>query len=387
MVSVAGSHGGGLAGSHGGGLAGSHGGGLAGSHGGGLAGSHGGGLAGSHGGQHAGSPGSALLSHALAVTHDATTGYWRPDPANIEDPPVPSHLNSLEYLSPARRGQILLGGLMGRFRVKPSRYNRDGLARKASVRLDGRKIGAVEAPALTTLKTQLAWVRNYADLRDDRIAEITIQTGDVLSFFGAVSLLNLSRRQKTLELLSIVQSLAVYLEMQVKHHCWSPRPIDFAEQVQPVIQTPDHSTFPSGHAVEAHAIATVLHRLKTGQSAKNGASHSSRRRPAMVFRTAHRIAVNRTIAGVHFPVDSAAGALLGCMIGEAVHSIAVGARLYKASYGPGSKVLPDEDDFVSHWLADALPERPRGRNVPYRFHLFSQFWSAAQSEWRTGDNP
>lgn len=381
MPSVAGSHGGGLAGSHGGGLAGSHGGGVAGSHGGGLAGSHGGGLAGSHG-DHAGSPGSPLLSHALAVTQDATIGYWRPDPATIPDPPVPSHLNSLEYLSPIRRGQILLGDLAGRFAVVPGAPDGDGLAHKATVSVGATEICTVQAPTLDTLKRQLSWVRNYADLRDDRIAEITIQTGDILSFFGSVSLLNLSRRKKTLELLTIVQSLAIHLEMQVKHYCWRPRPIDFAEEVQPVIQTPDHSTFPSGHAVESFAIATVLHRLKTDASASDGISD-----PAMVFRIAHRIATNRVIAGVHFPVDSAAGAVLGCTIGEAVHGLAIGDDLYTASYEQGAAQLPDDGDFTLPWLAESYPDTPHADSAAGKSDLFATLWRAARDEWQDGVNP
>jgi hypothetical protein len=271
-----------------------------------------------------------------------------------------------------RRSEVLLGTLTSRFQVSPVPAN------TATVSLDGKAICSIETPSLTTLKEQLIWVRNYADLRVDRIPEITVQTGDILSFFGSVSLLNTSRRKKTIELLSLVQALAIHLEMQVKHYSWSPRPIDFAHQVQPIIQTPDHSTFPSGHATEAHAIATVLHRLETGQSAADGIGG---RTTAMPFRTAHRIAVNRTIAGVHFPVDSAAGAILGCMIGEAVHSAATTGPQLSLNYGAEAVLLGDKDDFTQAWLKEKyLPSSLA--NVDAESPLFKRLWDAAKDEWK-----
>ena len=96
----------------------------------------------------------------------------------------------------------------------------------------------------------------------------------------------------------------------MKFFCRAARPVDLAAQVQPMIQTPDHSSFPSGHAAEAFAIATVLHHLAAGRRPDQGAAAE-----ALPFKLAHRIATNRTVAGVHFPVDSLAGALLGCRIG------------------------------------------------------------------------
>ena len=64
---------------------------------------------------------------------------------------------------------------------------------------------------------------------------------------------------------------------------------------------------------KAFALATVVHDILTGSPLEEGV-----RNWAMPFRLAHRIAVNRSVAGVHFPVDSAAGAFLGCAIGQAV---------------------------------------------------------------------
>jgi hypothetical protein len=45
----------------------------------------------------------------------------------------------------------------------------------------------------------------------------------------------------------------------------------------------------------------------------------------MLMAQAARIAINRTVAGVHFPVDSVAGASLGLMIGDYITARATAA--------------------------------------------------------------
>ena len=44
-------------------------------------------------------------------------------------------------------------------------------------------------------------------------------------------------------------------------------------------------------------------------------------------RLATRIAINRTVAGVHYPVDSAAGAVLGMTLGEYIFARATGEKV------------------------------------------------------------
>ena len=94
-------------------------------------------------------------------------------------------------------------------------------------------------------------------------------------------------------------------------------------------------------------MATLLERLMTGRSAAEGVAAQT-----MPFRLAHRIAVNRTVAGVHYPIDSAAGAAMGCMIGEAIWSMlhsepgaADAPPHWCGAFTPGV-TLPTEDDFL-----------------------------------------
>ena len=116
----------------------------------------------------------------------------------------------------------------------------------------------------------------------------------------------------------------VMTEMRLKFLASLPRPTAFAQQLMPMIATPEHSTYPSGHATEAFALATVLSALEVagaGNTAPVAAVltrvlGSAASDPAMLaYRLAARIADNRTVAGLHFPVDSAHGALLGLATG------------------------------------------------------------------------
>lgn len=81
------------------------------------------------------------------------------------------------------------------------------------------------------------------------------------------------------------------------------------DSVQPIFPTPGHGSYPSGHATQAFAIATVLGHLAGG---------SGPMADGALWRLAARIAVNRTVAGIHYPVDSALGAVLGVTLGRAI---------------------------------------------------------------------
>ena len=190
----------------------------------------------------------------------------------------------------------------------------------------GSPMLSLTPPKISDLQDQLKYLRSAADLRADRMPEIMMQAGDMLSFYGSLFNLHPARKRWTMELLAAAYQCVILPEMQMKRHASLPRPFDFSRQLQPIIETPAHSTYPSGHATEAFAFATLLSALafagaKTADpaaavvaQAEAGAANATT--PEMIpFRLAARIAENRTVAGVHFPVDSAHGALLGLATG------------------------------------------------------------------------
>jgi membrane-associated phospholipid phosphatase len=156
------------------------------------------------------------------------------------------------------------------------------------------------------------YVNNWADLRSDRLREILTQRTPPYAYWGSVVPLYPERNAKTIELINVLLGLASVVAQRFKHSLCVRRPHEFSAQVQPIIQTPGHGSLPSGHATEAFAVAWLLLRLlssKPGLIAPPGFVRQ-------LMAQAARIAINRTVAGLHFPVDSLAGQVLGLSIGE-----------------------------------------------------------------------
>ena len=322
-------------------------------------------------------------------SRDGIAGYWNgtKDPSTTLATGFGTAPTEITYLRWGTRALMLdhelAEGIQVRFDRDASGMPRDGVAR---LQAEGATLPFLEVqrPTLAQFERQLKWLRTYADLREDRLAEIVSQQDDILSFFGSIALLDDQRRLRTLEILEAAVRMAIHVELKVKHLCRVPRPVDFSREVQPIVQTPDHSAFPSGHSTEAFLTATLMHRLMTGKGPKDGVAAS-----AQVYRLAHRIASNRTVAGVHFPVDSASGALMGCLLGEYIYCLAYGTAP-NAAEGPFRAVVTAtaptdfqiDGDFTLDWLKTALPGDialpAQSRPHP---SIFGTFWGMAEKEW------
>ena len=175
-------------------------------------------------------------------------------------------------------------------------------------RARGAALVTLNRPGPDVFRAQLELVHGYADLRADRAAEILAQMTPQGAFWASVAGLQASRHKWTLELLDAALRLAGFAEQRFKHALACRRPHEYSPQIQPMIAVPGHSTLPSGHSTEAHTIAYLLWRLRRGGNKRVLADQ--------LLRQAARIAVNRTVAGLHFPVDSAAGQVLGLTLGK-----------------------------------------------------------------------
>jgi membrane-associated phospholipid phosphatase len=199
-------------------------------------------------------------------------------------------------------------------------------------------------PAMETFRAQLRFMRAYLDQRPDRAAEVMTQLGFPTPYFAMVLGLQTFNRY-TFELIGITQVLASHVAMVAKHHLACRRPVSIGAKVMPMIPTPAHGSFPSAHATEAYAVAEVLRAL-VDKHRRHYADFEKRQ--ALLSKLAERIAVNRTVAGMHYPIDTWAGAILGRAIGQIILAKCGHERRRVHAY---SYKADGERDFYDHEFA------------------------------------
>lgn len=170
------------------------------------------------------------------------------------------------------------------------------------------KVFTVQRPPRKVFEAQLDMVNDWAYLRAERMPEIMSQLQLPLQYWGSLIDLNPTTYRYTLEFLNLALSLTLHVVQPMKHFLGCPRPVAYSPGIQPIINAGRFAVFPSGHASEAFLIARLLQlfaSLKTSCAAQGGDLDKQ------LQRLAARISVNRVIAGVHFPIDAAAGRMVG----------------------------------------------------------------------------
>jgi hypothetical protein len=154
-------------------------------------------------------------------------------------------------------------------------------------------------PSREAFMNQMPIVFSRAKQRESRIVEILDQLTPPYAQWARIAGLDIERTKFTYELIDVALQFALIVTQKIKHELCVSRPYEYSTYVQPIIQTPGHGALPSGHSTEAHLIALLLGSLTP---------HTFVKEQLMQF--AKRVADNRVVAGVHFPVDSAAGLVL-----------------------------------------------------------------------------
>ena len=202
----------------------------------------------------------------------------------------------------------------------------------ACVRLGGSDsaplLAKITRPDTDVFAQQVVAVSAWAPRRAERAPEILSQLGPQMAYWSSIVNLSPERTPKTLEFCHTAMTFASFVVQRVKQILSCKRPLTYDRTLQPMIQTPAFSAMPSGHATEAFMMAHLLTQLCDLDAP--GA--------ALLQRQAERIATNRVIAGLHFPVDSIAGRMLGQTLAEYLLHRSI-ATVWHARTFVGTEVL------------------------------------------------
>lgn len=173
----------------------------------------------------------------------------------------------------------------------------------AETAADIPEITLPDAPENTSISTrkELALLHSHQKTRTEKNIEEILQEINIQdAFFGQktlAALIDESHRPNTFSLINVVIQFESPQIMKQKKIHDRVRPSWLDPTLKPVIAVPPHPAYPSGHATQAYLRALLLSELDP----KNHRVYQQ---------AAKRIAHNREIAGLHYPSDSKAGALL-----------------------------------------------------------------------------
>lgn len=251
------------------------------------------------------------------------------------------------------------------------------------VRTDGKPdpvtLIVITRPGLDVLKQQAQRVAERMPERlmpksDDlanreRLAEIAVQVAPPLAFWCAVLPLHPDRMPRTMELIDLMLLMSSFAVQRFKHALAVSRPHQVDARIFPAILTPAHASLPSGHATEAYAIASLLAALLGPPAGAPGVDLERR-----LFLLAARIADNREVAGLHYPIDTQAGRLLGTVLADYLVARCTGLACHSAA-------------FNGHAMQAADPAAPQleprdGAAYPIRpSDTLAWLWQRARLEW------
>jgi len=159
---------------------------------------------------------------------------------------------------------------------------------------------------------EIRYLHSLIGQREQRREEIVAQhTSPILPYFFPILLMNQTSHRRTFELMSFTNSMGMIVNVY-KHRFNRARPAQLSPSLMPMITTPGHPAYPSGHGFQSWLGAIALAEVRPDAR-------------AALIAMAQRIGHNREIAGVHYPSDTKAGQSLA----DQVLAIAKEGKLFQ----------------------------------------------------------
>lgn len=154
-------------------------------------------------------------------------------------------------------------------------------------------------PANSSPRTtkEIEYLKTLISKRPSKLQEITAEINLPAFRFGKYTyedLTSSSTKPNTSQLLKAAYHDLAIVTFVMKKKFNRVRPSKIDSELGHAISIPEHPAYPSGHATATYVIAYILQELDAS-------------RADIYLQDAQRIAINREIAGLHYPSDTAAG--------------------------------------------------------------------------------
>lgn len=173
---------------------------------------------------------------------------------------------------------------------------------------------AVPAPLywsdLETMRNEVTYLINLQPLRPQREAEILDQANNLDGVWRQFLTADSGRRPATGALIDLALKFAHFVGMHWKRHYKAPRPAQVYPALMPIVPTPRHPAYPSGHSLQSHLVRRLLLVALRSPNVPSPLPQVASGLEEPLQFMAERIAANREVAGVHFRTDSVASAEL-----------------------------------------------------------------------------
>jgi hypothetical protein len=145
--------------------------------------------------------------------------------------------------------------------------------------------------------------------RGSRASEIINQDGADGAISCWLNLLAIDpvRNPATNLLVRVGRRVGEHVVMCLKDEFKSPRPSQLCLALYPLIDAPATPSFPAGHALQAYLISYLLADSLPSLPQHAMAMTDLENATGLLFDIAARVSDNRVVAGIHYPVDIAAG--------------------------------------------------------------------------------
>lgn len=229
-------------------------------------------------------------------------------------------------------------------------------------------------PPPELFQAQVALVDAELPLRESRAGEVLAQAANAFAFFLGAVAVPWNRKPRSLEFIDIALSLMQMLQQRAKQLLACARPHTLQPALMPIVEVPEHGSLPSGHAGESRLVAELLSQWLAGD---DRAAPQAR----MLDRLATRIAHNRVVAGVHFPVDSVAGDLLGRCLFRYLKAAIEQQRAGFAEFGHADPSAWGVHDQLTPATGAAHATLKPAAFTPDKLQDLAELWKLARAEW------